>query len=93
MEQIKLKLVYNTDFEKLYLDIKNYIVDKSNIQLEAYHEEFKNDKKKAFTLKGSWSSKQTPFLLIECEKPIKAFYSEANECIIDNIIKYLSKYE
>lgn len=46
-------------------------------------------KKKARTLKSHWSAKLDPFAIImDGDKPIRAFYSEAED-VIDNLIKYI----
>ncbi len=51
----------------------------------------KEGKKEAWTLMNQYASKKPPFALImNGEKPIKAFYTEADEDIIESLIKYLS---
>ena len=91
MESITIKLVYNSTSEKLYSELKEFINNSSDIQLEAYHEEYKKDRKKAFSIKSSWSTRQTPFVILENEKPIKAFYSDNNECTLSNIISFINE--
>lgn len=50
-------------------------------------------KKEAWALKSHWGAKLDPFAIImKGDKPIKAFYSEA-ENVIDNLVKYLSNAE
>lgn len=47
--------------------------------------------KEARSLKSHWAARKDPFALIEeNNKPIKAFYSEAED-VITNLIKYLNE--
>lgn len=76
-----LKIVTSEDIN----DLKNVF---SNI--EHYDPNIYKDRKKAFKLKGSYGARLDPFaVILEDGEPIKAFYSEANECTIDNIINYV----
>lgn len=48
-------------------------------------------RKDAWKIKGGFGAKLTPFAVVyEGEKPIKAFYSEA-ENVIESLIKYLNE--
>lgn len=49
-------------------------------------------RKDAWKLKGSFGAKLTPFAVaFEGEKPLKAFYSETGEDVIESVIEYLNK--
>lgn len=49
-------------------------------------------RKDGWKLKGSFGAKLTPFAVIfEEEKPLKAFYSETGEDVIESLIKYLNE--
>ena len=51
---------------------------------------FLKERKKGYKIKGSFSARLNPFIgVYNNDKPVKGFYSEANECTIDNITKYL----
>lgn len=51
----------------------------------------KNSKKKAFQLKSYWGAKLDPFAIVfEDDKPIKAFYSETGEDVINNLKNFLN---
>ena len=52
------------------------------------------ERKKAFGLKGSFSARLSPFAVLYNSEnnPVRAFYSEVNECTLDNIINNLNKY-
>lgn len=55
------------------------------------NENTKSGKKEAYALKSHWGSKLTPFAVCyDKDKPIKAFYSEADENIIKSLINYLN---
>lgn len=48
-------------------------------------------KKDSWKIKGGFGAKLTPFAVAyEGEKPLKAFYSETGEDIIESLIKYLN---
>lgn len=49
-------------------------------------------RKEAYKLKSHWAAIKTPFaVVLEKEKPIKAFYSEDNNNVIESLIKYLNE--
>ena len=51
----------------------------------------RNGKKEAWALKSYWGAKLDPFAIVmDGDKPIKAFYSES-ENVIDNLIAYLNE--
>lgn len=80
-----------------------YITYSNKSQLEKlgdiskYHNSFKlidslskSGKKESWKLKNYWGAKLDPFVFIEKhKKPIKVFYSEAEDTI-DSLIKYLN---
>jgi len=48
-------------------------------------------RKESFKLKGSYGARITPFAVCtEGDKPIKAFYSEAEQDVINSLINYLN---
>lgn len=50
----------------------------------------KKGKKEAYRLKSHYAAKLDPFaVILDKNKPIKAFYSEAED-VIDSLIKYLN---
>lgn len=49
----------------------------------------RKSKKQAFALKNHWAAFACPFAVVmDKEKPVKAFYSEA-ENVVESLIKYL----
>ena len=95
MNIFNLNIVYNDLSESWVADLQNIIKNKYfNVSFNTFHENKLKERKKAFQIKGSWSAKQTPFAtLIDAENnPIKIFYSEAEECTLDNILYYLDSF-
>lgn len=93
---IKLKIAYNDNSEGLIKELKKIIPSKYTfIELETYQEEVFKERKKAFKLKGGFSARKSPFAVLtdeEIKKIIKVFYSESNECTLENIVKTLNEY-
>jgi hypothetical protein len=83
-----LYLTYNNNCQQLLEQLQNKL---NNIEIIAYNEDVKKERKKAFGLKGNYGAKESPFSVLYNEnKPIKAFYTEVKECTLDNIINYLN---
>lgn len=57
------------------------------VELNSFHEGLLKERKKAFALKGGYSARKTPFaVLFDIDRnPLKAFYTEATECTVENI--------
>lgn len=54
----------------------------------------KRDRSAAFKLKGSFGAKENPFAVVfDKDKPIKAFYTEADKNVIQSLINYLRNNE
>lgn len=88
-----LKIAYDDNSEKLITELKNVLEKFPLVNLETFHENILKERKKAFSLKSEWGTRLSPFaILIDNEKPIKAFYSDVNECTIDNISKILKSF-
>lgn len=86
-----LKVAYkdNNDFVE---DLKDKIKMFPSIKLEMYDEQSFKERKKAFAIKNEWGTRMSPFaILIDNKTPIKAFYSEQNNCNVNTIIKTLKQ--
>jgi hypothetical protein len=60
------------------------------ISFEFYDENIFSDKRKARQIKSSFGARLIPFVAVyENKKGIKGFYSEVNECNINNIVNYV----
>nr|DAX08886.1 MAG TPA: putative thiol peroxidase [Bacteriophage sp.] len=90
-----LKIAYDNSSENLVRELETLIPSKYPlIKLEAYNENIFKERKKAFKLKNSYSARQCPFavLLDADKKVVSAFYSEAQDCNLDNIFEVLNNY-
>lgn len=89
-----LKVVYDDNSQILIDKLKSILSNYPLIELESYHEGLFKERKKAFGLKGSFSARLSPFAVLYNSEnnPVKAFYSEVNECTLDNIIDNINKY-
>lgn len=68
-------------------------IDGYCINLESYDVNHYRQRKKAFKIKGSCSARENPFLAVyDGDKLVKAFYTEANECNILYVRKWLFSY-
>lgn len=55
-------------------------------------ERTKNGRKDAFKLKSHWGATMTPFVLcLEGDRPVKAFYTESERNVIEDLITYLKE--
>lgn len=89
-----LKVVYDDDSQILVDKLKSILPNYPLIELESYHEGLFKERRKAFKIKGGFSARHTPFavLINNDSEPVMAFYSEANTCTIDEILKTLNNY-
>ena len=84
------KIVYNSDEHDSFYKELCKLLDSNNIEYESYDSKFLKERKKGYKIKGSFSARLNPFIgVYDNDKPVNGFYSEANECTIDNITKYL----
>ena len=93
---MELKLAVNNDSIVLVNQLKQYIEEKCPlITIECFNEDIYKEKQKSYKLKGGYGAKQVPFALLYDDvnkKPIKAFYSEVNQCYFDKIVECLKCY-
>lgn len=83
-----LKVSYNDDSENFYKELTQLITNKYPlVEIEGYHENKLKERNKSFKLKGGYGARKTPFMiLIDNDKiPVKAFYTEVNECNLDEL--------
>ena len=53
----------------------------------------KNDRSKAYKLKGAWGARMNPFICInDGDKTIKCFYSETGEDVYKQLLKFINSY-
>ena len=86
---IDVYIVHNDD------NIKKKIGDSNIKESPFFHfidDRTRKGKTEAFKLKSHWAAKLTPFVIImEGDKAVKAFYSEADNDVISSLIKYLEE--
>lgn len=87
-----LKIAYNDASIPMVDKLKEVIPEKFPlVELECYQEETFRTRKKALSLKSQWGTFLAPFaILIDGDNPIKAFYTEEDECTFDKIIEALT---
>ena len=92
---VHLTVVYDDNSEDFYNELKEIIEIKYPlVELIGFHENKLRERSKAFKTKGGWSARQNPFAIAfdNENQPIKVFYSEANQCTVDNITKCLDSF-
>ena len=92
---VHITVVYDDNSEDFYNELKEIIETKYPlVELIGFHENKLRERSNAFKTKGGWSARLNPFAIaIDNErKPIKAFYSEAKQCTVDNITKCLDSF-
>lgn len=76
------------DKEALQLFLKDY----DCVQLETWNEELFNERKKSFAVKSHFAARMNPFCGVFIDDTAKkGFYSEAQQCVLDDIKNYLSE--
>lgn len=86
---ISVTLVYDKDSDKELFLNSNLSIEPI---IELYNMNTLDGRKKGFKIKGIWSAKKNPFIVIsEDNKPIKCFYSENN---FENnaLIQFINEY-
>lgn len=89
-----LKVAYDDNSQHLVDELKKVLSKYPLVELQTYHGGLFKERKNAFKLKGGFSARHTPFavLINNDSEPVMAFYSEANTCTIDKILKTLNNY-
>ena len=68
-------------------------LSKYPIEFELINSRSSKSNRNAMKIKGYYAARLDPFaVIVDGEKPIKAFYSEAED-VTDSLIKYLDDYE
>lgn len=85
-----LKVAYDDNSQYLVDELKKVLSKYPLVELQTYHEGLFKERKNAFKLKGGFSARHTPFAVLIDNYPVMAFYSEANTCTIEEIMKALN---
>lgn len=90
---LTLEVSYNDGSQELVKKLEKELLKFKGIELKSYHEELFKERKKSFKLKGTYGTRLCPFAVLTIEgKPVKAFYSELNQCTVENIINSLYEF-
>lgn len=87
-----LEITFNNDCEDFKSKIVDLVANYPNLVFHAYNEWHYKEKQKAYKLKGGYSARMTPFALFRDNTHTIHFYSESDDCTIDNIKEILNHY-
>lgn len=83
-----LTVCYNDNCKK-FVEQLNQVIPQisSEIEIITYNEDDYKERKKSYKVKGGYSARMNPFVLIlgDEKQYLKAFYSEDKGCTVDNI--------
>lgn len=90
---VTVKCTY--DKETFYQQLIDLCEQYPNIYTEGYNSNYFDSKKKGFLkCKGAFAAKKDPFIGVWINNiPKKGFYSEVNECTLDNLKEYLNSLD
>ena len=84
---LEVYVIINDDFQRDQIANSN-LIDSPIF----YFIDERSEKTKAYRLKSAYATKMTPFVVIhKDQKPIKAFYGESEENVINSLINYLNE--
>lgn len=89
-----LYVCYNDNYSQFPISIENFCSENfPEIKIEKYNENDYHERKKAFKLKGGFSARMTPFMLLltDNNEYIKAFYSEDKGCTLEKLDSFLTE--
>lgn len=88
-----LEVAYNDNSQELVKQLEKELAVFNDLEFKSYHEELFKERNKAFKLKGAYGTRLCPFALLSIDgKPVKAFYSEMDQCTFTNIINSLHEF-
>jgi hypothetical protein len=87
-----LELAFNEDCLDFKKQLDSLTKQFPTISYSSYDENHYSDKKKAYKLKGGYSARMTPFALFKDDTHVIPFYSESDDCNLDNIKEILNRY-
>lgn len=90
-----LQICYNSKCMDIPAIISSLCKDNyPDVKVETYDESHHKEKVKAYKIKGGYSARMTPFMLLtnDDKSYVKAFYSEDKGCTVDKFVKFINKY-
>lgn len=90
---IELLCSYNSDYHGNFIEeLKELLKDYPDIQSTFQDGKYSDTRKKAFQIKNKFGATIDPFIGIKIDGEFKkGFYSEANQCNINDIKQYLDE--
>ena len=84
---------FNSDFHGNFInDLKDLLENYPDIKVEMQDGRYSNSRKKAFQIRNKFGATIDPFVGIKVDGEFKkGFYSEANQCNINDIKQYLDE--
>lgn len=88
---MEIIIVYDNEKDREFLNLMDY---KFPIFFQYINMNTVKGRKEGFKIKSHYAAKLNPFIVVldDSKKPIKVFYSEA-ENVISSLNKYISEYE
>ena len=88
---ITVTFVHNS-FDNVFRNKLRTFCEEHYIGFDSFNEDFKKNVKQALGLKRKFAATLIPFATIDVDgTTVKAFYTEADECTLDNIKNYLKQ--
>ena len=92
---LSITVAIDDNSQKFFQELTEVIkTEYPEVELNSFHEGLLKERKKAFAFKGGYSARKTPFaVLFDVDRnPRKAFYTEVEECTVENIKSHLDWY-
>ena len=89
-----LNICFNDSCSQFPLKIENFCSENyPELKIEKYNENNYHERKKAFKIKGRYSARMSPFMLLTTDNKeyIKAFYSEDKGCTLEKLISFITE--
>lgn len=92
-------MIVNVCYNRASMDLMHSVCEfchdeHPEIEVKCYDEDHFKEKKQAYRIKGGYSARKTPFMLLTTKDGayLKAFYSEDNKCTLDSLETFLNNY-
>ena len=92
-ESIKLLRICISKLEEIEVSLTSIEASTPELKIEKYNENNYHERKKAFKIKGRYSARMAPFMLLTTDNKeyIKAFYSEDKGCTLERLISFINE--
>ena len=91
-----IKIIYNSNNQNQQKCVElttKFLKKYSKLEVLTFDENHYKEKKKAFQIKASCGTKETPFIAVynDDKEIVKAFYSEVDNNVFKSFFNYISK--